>query len=109
MEKSQFEVLMMAISGLRGEMNTRFDGMDKRFDALEGRVGNLEVRFDKLEGRVGGLEGRFDKLEGRVGKIEECLTVVVRDLKAVREQTAGTHEAVMDLRVRVARLEGPRA
>ena len=81
MEKNQFEVLVMAITGLKSEMNARFDQVDARFD-------QVDARFERIENR---------------------LTSVEQDTHAIRHQTAGTHETVTALGRRVAQLESPSA
>jgi ribosome-associated translation inhibitor RaiA len=70
--REKFETrIEKAVNDLRGEVNTRFDNMEKsvdtRFDKLEKSV---DVRFDKLEKSV---DTRFDKVDMRFDKLEESV------------------------------------
>jgi hypothetical protein len=47
-EKWTDQRLDEAFWNLKGEMNERFDGVDKRFDKVDARFDKLEDRFDKL-------------------------------------------------------------
>ena len=89
MEKSQFEVLMMAISGLKSDVGAQISGLR-----------------DEMNAQISGLR---DEMTSRFNRVEKRLIAVEQDTKVIRGQTASTCETVADLSVRVAKLEGPNA
>lgn len=42
------------------EMNTRFKGVDKRFDRIENRLGKLEAGHEDIQLRLGNVPFRFE-------------------------------------------------
>jgi Flp pilus assembly pilin Flp len=52
-------------SGLRGEMNARFEAVDARFEAVDAKVdglrGELNSRFEAVEARLGAKIELLDK------------------------------------------------
>ena len=102
MQKSEFEILMLAISGMRSdltaqlqgfknEMDERFKKVDERFDQIDKRFAQMDARFDQMDERFARMDERFDRMDARQNTAEHQLT-------AIRSQTA-------DLVVRVTRLE----
>jgi predicted nucleic acid-binding Zn-ribbon protein len=81
MESSQFETLILAITGLKSE-------------------------FTGLKSEVSGIKADLSRLET---KMDTGFAEVRKDLKSIREQVALTHVDVTELKTRVSTLEGPRA
>ncbi|MDR1648852.1 MAG: hypothetical protein LBR71_01205 [Synergistaceae bacterium] len=78
--REKFETrIEKSVNDLRGEMNTRFDNMEKsvnaRFDKIEKSV---DARFDKMEKSV---DARFDKIEKSVNARFEKVDSDIRDLR----------------------------
>lgn len=76
MERSEVETLILAISGLRGDMIARMDGLR----------GDLIARMDGMENRI---NARFDKVES--------------NLEVVRKQTALNSEEITGLSARISK------
>ena len=77
MEKSEFETLMLAISGLKVDLTSK----------IEKEVGGLR-------GEINGLRGEVNDLRGEVNDLRNEMTAgfaeIRKDIKAIREQTADT-------------------
>jgi len=58
--------MMSEMVALRNEMNSRFDGVDKRFDDVDGRLNSMDKRFDDVDGRLNSMDKRFDDVDGRL-------------------------------------------
>lgn len=74
--------LLQAISNMLdsrfGGLETRFNKLDSRFEGLEAgfnkidsRVEGLEAGVNKIDSRVEGLEARFNKIDSRFEEMEE--------------------------------------
>ncbi|MEX2253393.1 MAG: hypothetical protein WD649_04520 [Thermoleophilaceae bacterium] len=48
------------LDDFRGEVNQRFDGVDKRFDQVDKRFEAMERRFDHVDRRFERIESRID-------------------------------------------------
>ena len=46
------------------------DRMDKRFSALEAKVGSLEAKVGSLDAKVGSLDAKVGSLEAKVGILD---------------------------------------
>ncbi len=55
--------LHSGLTGLRSDINRRFDGMDKRFDTLERKFNRLNKELLELKADHDGLDERVEKLE----------------------------------------------
>ena len=113
---------------LRKSMREGFDRIDARFDKFEARTDSrfekvetsadtrfdkietsADTRFEKFEARFDKFEAsadtRFDKVDARFEKFEASADArfdkMFRELSAIRAD-------IVDLKVDVARLEGPR-
>lgn len=84
--------------------------LDRRFDAVEGRldvterqhtelVAFLGLRFDKIDVRFEGVEGRLEGVEGRLTKVEVGQEGIRHDLQLLAEGFGATMR-------RIDRLEG---
>jgi DNA anti-recombination protein RmuC len=103
--REKFETrIEKSINDLRGEMNSRFDKMEKsvdtRFDKIEKSV---DTRFDKMEK---GVDTRFDKMEktvdARFNEVNARFEKVdgeIRDLRGEMKDLRG------DVNVRMDRLD----
>ncbi|KAI5648916.1 hypothetical protein M9H77_34921 [Catharanthus roseus] len=52
--------LMDMIASLQTSMNTRFDAFDGRFEALDGKVSNIQERLDTLDQKMTDTQERND-------------------------------------------------
>lgn len=106
---------------LRKSMREGFDRIDARFDKIEARTDSrfekvetsADTRFDKIETSAdtrfekfeASADTRFEKFEARFEKFEASADArfdkMFRELSAIRAD-------IVDLKVDVARLEGPR-
>jgi archaellum component FlaC len=59
--------LLQAISNM---LDSRFGGLETRFNKIDSRFGGLETRFNKLDSRFEGLEAGFNKIDSRVEGLE---------------------------------------
>ena len=106
MEKTEFETLMQAIAGLQA----RFDKTDARLDKRDAREDSRfefikeQIQSTQAESRAGfaGVNTMFQKMDARFDRIET-------KLDSMNEQLGKTHIDVVDLKSRVAKLEGPSA
>jgi len=67
--------------------------MDERFDKVDRRFESVEQRFDKVDQRFEKVDQRFDKVDDRFFHVDEQIRSVQSELNEVK--------------VAVARLEGP--
>lgn len=58
-------------TGIRKEMNERFDQVDKRFEQIDARFQELEDRFQSVEMKILGTNNRIDMLIDRTPSREE--------------------------------------
>ncbi|HEU4905424.1 MAG TPA: hypothetical protein VFT19_04825 [Solirubrobacterales bacterium] len=54
----------------RGEVYRRFDGVDKRFDKVEGEIRDLR---SEMKSGFDGLNARFDSFNGRFDGLQQTL------------------------------------
>jgi hypothetical protein len=80
---------------LRKSMREGFDRIDARFEKVDGRFEKVDARFDKVEESI---DARFEKFEASA---DARFDKMFRELSAIRAD-------IVDLKVDVARLEGPR-
>jgi predicted nuclease with TOPRIM domain len=71
-------------------IDPKFEGIERRLDNVELRLGVVEQRLDKVEQRVGVMEQRLDGLSG--------------DMRLLREDTTIVKNAVKDHGFEIARL-----
>ena len=51
-------------------VNERFDGIDRRLDAMDERFDGIDRRFDAIDGQLAVINGRLDTLENTVGYLK---------------------------------------
>ena len=56
-----------------GEVNDRFNEVDKRFGEVNDRFNEVDRRFNEVDKRFGEVNIRFDKLDSRVAHLETSL------------------------------------
>ncbi len=89
-------------------VNERFDKVDDRFDRSDDRFDKIDDRFDKIDGRFDKIDGRFDRSEVSTNERFDRLEAKFDgkfDLIRAEIQVMGAD--IVDLKVAVARLEGP--
>ncbi len=59
--------------------------IEERLDGVEQRLDRVEQRLDKVEQRLDKVEQRLDSIETRVKKLEKSNTLIVAELKMLRE------------------------
>lgn len=64
MEQNQFEILMLAITGLKTEMVKGFANADKRMDRIETKLDATFNQVSHMASEAANLEKRVSKLEG---------------------------------------------
>lgn len=74
--------------------------MDEQFE-------KVEARFDKVDERFAKADERFDKVDERFDKVDERFAKVYDRFSAVDEQIRSVQSELNDVKVAVARLEGP--
>lgn len=84
-------------------VETRFDGLESRFEKLETRFDGLESRLAVLETRLDRVEARLESLETRVGTLEARLDQSIADTKAMWLEVAAQ---ISDIRQGQHRIEG---
>ncbi|MFD6816424.1 response regulator [Microbacterium sp. NPDC060132] len=97
----RFAMVEGPFSGMEERMDARFAAsdarMDERFAMVEGRFSSMEERMDARfaasDARFAMVEERFSGMDARFGALEERLT--------------GIEHEVTEVRIAVARLEGP--
>jgi hypothetical protein len=60
-----------------------------RFDGLERRFGALESRFTAVEARIGGMETRLSAIENRVGGVEDRMSALLAVMVRIAERLDG--------------------
>ncbi len=58
---------------LRGEMNERFNRVERRLDGMDERSGRVERRLDAIDERFNHVERRFDGLDDRFDRLEKMI------------------------------------
>lgn len=53
------------------ETSERFDGIDRRFDAVDQRLDGIDRRLDGIDQRLGGMDQRFDGIDLRLGALDQ--------------------------------------
>src|SRR5699024_1149900 len=81
------------LAWLLRRMDERFDKVDVRFDKVDVRFDKVVERFDRVYERFHKVDERFDKVDERFNKMDERIGQLQAELN--------------DVKVAVARLEGP--
>jgi predicted transcriptional regulator len=67
--REKFETrIEKAVNDLRGDMNSRFDKMEKSVDA---RFEKIDARFEKIDARFEKIDVRFEKIDVRFEKMND--------------------------------------
>jgi len=114
----QNRVVSEGLTGLRAEVERRFEDLgrrvDARFQTLElairevgARTSALEGQLKTLEGKIDALEGKIDALGGKIDAVESEVRDLRREVARLSDAVRGKAEAreVAALAERVARLE----
>jgi hypothetical protein len=56
--------------------------LERRFDALIGRMDSNDSRMGRLDARIDRLEGRMDRLEGRMDRLDARMDELTREIRA---------------------------
>jgi chromosome segregation ATPase len=83
----QIDGLHGEIVGLDAKMERRFDRVDEKFDRVDERFERIDERFERIDERFERIDERFDRVDERFQGLERELT---------------------EVKISVARLEGPR-
>src|SRR5690625_300948 len=67
----------------------------------------MDDRFDKVDARFDKVDARFDKVDARFEKVDEQFNNVNEQFKEMATQMSGLRAELNDVKVAVARLEGP--
>jgi hypothetical protein len=74
MEKNQFDLLMLAITGLESKMDAKITGlkaeMNTRFDAVDGRLSKIEADVKDIKGQTANTVVEMIDLKKRVTRLE---------------------------------------
>jgi hypothetical protein len=52
-------------------MDARFDGIDRRLDAMDARFDGMDARFDAMDVRFDGMDARFDAMDTRFDRLTQ--------------------------------------
>lgn len=58
---ARFEVVNGRLDG----MDQRFDGIDRRLDGIDGRLDGIDQRLDGMDQHLDGIDRRLDGMDGR--------------------------------------------
>ena len=58
-------------------MDKRFDAMDKRFDGIDQRLDAMDERFDGIDQRLDAMDKRFDTVESILLRQSEQLRILI--------------------------------
>lgn len=61
------------LTGLKNEMNLRFDEIDRRFEGISGHFEGVNERFEGVNRRFGEVDKRFDRVEGQLDRVNKRL------------------------------------
>ena len=86
---------------LRGEIHALDAKMERRFEKVDDRFDKIDERFEKVDERFDKIDERFEKVDGRFQKIDERF-------EKVDERLVGIEHEMTDVKISVARIEGPR-
>jgi chromosome segregation ATPase len=65
----------------RGEVNARFDKVDKQFEKVDKQFEKVDGRFEKVDGRFEKVDERFDKVDERFEKVEGKIEGGIKELR----------------------------
>lgn len=89
------------ILAMVGAVATIFGGMFVLFSRFETRIyAHMDFRFDGVDRRFDEVDRRFEDVDRRIAEVKEDISLVREDVRALTAD-------VVDLKVSVARLEGP--
>ncbi|MPS75643.1 MAG: response regulator [Microbacterium sp.] len=93
--------IIVAMASGFGWLVTR---MDSRFAASDARIAMVEGRFSGMEER---MDARFAASDARFAMVEERFSGMDARFGALEERLTGIEHEVTEVRIAVARLEGP--
>ena len=89
MEPTQFEVLMLAITGLRSEIKSEISGLRGEVSGIKGEVSGLKGEFRRLETK---LDEGFAGVNTRLGRIEIKLDTTFVQVAKITERVSSLEE-----------------
>lgn len=106
-EKDQktLQDLFRIINDMRGEMNTRFERVDARFDDIRGE---MNARFKQVDARFGEAAVERQAMRTVIDSLasQEDFAALDRKISAVSADTQATRQATQDVKAEVSRLRG---
>ena len=87
-----------------GAVATTISGMYVLLRRMERRI---DLKFEYVDQRFEKVDQRFDKVDQRFEKVDQRFEKVDEEFRLVREEIRAVAADVVDLKVAVARLEGP--
>jgi chromosome segregation ATPase len=109
--RSQFKVFGESLEGLREQVVTGFDRVDRRFeqvdarlDQVDGRLDQIDGRLDQIDGRLDQVDGRLDQIDGRLDQVDGRLDKVENEMVLLKEATLENGRGLKDVRTAVERL-----
>ena len=78
-------------------MEGKFDGIDRKFDAIEGRFDGIDGKFDAIDRRFEGVDIKFDGIYKRLDNID-C------NLQEVNDKLDSHFEEIGELKVEVTKI-----
>lgn len=69
-----------------GQMDKRFDQMDKRFEEMDKRFDEVDMRFEKIDKRFDGVDVRFETIDKRFDGVNARFDKVEKDIASLKEE-----------------------
>jgi len=83
--KPTIETVLERLVSLEGRLNTRFDGVDTKFNSLEERFNlNLATLEERLNARINGVDSKIDRLDVRFDRLETVANATRGDMLELR-------------------------
>ncbi len=80
-------------------LDTRFDGIDHRFEKMQAQLDRVEETMDRrFEEMQGQMDGRFKEMQGHLNRVEETMD---RRFEETHNQIRHTNVVVEELRSKI--------
>jgi archaellum component FlaC len=107
--ESRFSSLIDGMNGRFDGMNDRFVGIYSRFDGMESRFSSLidgmNGRFDGMNDRFVGMDSRFDGMESRFDGVNDRISSVKDETKALNDCISSVKDETKALNDRIVGMD----
>ena len=98
--------VLEAIQAFSGDMDEKFDGINKKFDGINAQFTQIDARFthleEKMDNHFSGIETRLDSIEK---ELEDIKTSIAKWEKRDREDSDAEAQDMVKLKARMAKVE----